>query len=329
MIVFRSAAERPEGLTDTAVAIGNFDGVHIGHAKVLGQTVALARERGLAPAVLTFDPHPAAVLNPARAPRLIMTVPQRLAALQALGIQYVFALPFSAEFSRLAPGEFVSQCLVAALRAKAVLVGDDFRFGHDRAGNVDTLRQLGLEVQPAPAVLWRGVRASSTAIRGLISTGAVNRAARLLGRPFSLVGAVVNGQGIGSRQTVPTLNLEPENELLPADGVYVTRTLEPATGQRWRSITNIGNRPTFGGAERTFETFLLEPFSEPTPERIEVAFLRYVRSERRFESPEELRAQIIRDAAAANRLHRRLERLNGVRENLPWRAPVGAGRQGA
>jgi riboflavin kinase/FMN adenylyltransferase len=158
--------------------------------------------------------------------------------------------------------------------------------------------------------MWRGVRASSTAIRDLVAAGKVNRAARLLGRPFALTGPVVKGQGIGSRQTVPTLNLAPENELLPADGVYVTRATDPATNRSWRSITNIGNRPTFGGAERTVETFLLEPFTEPAPERIDVDFLRYVRAERKFATPEELKAQIFRDVAVATRLHRRLAPLS-------------------
>ena len=309
MIVFRSVEERPEGLPETAVAIGNFDGVHIGHARVIREAVQLARERRVAPAVLTFDPHPAAVLNPARAPKLIMTVPQRLAALQAMGVEYVFALPFSLEFSRLSPREFVSTCLTGALRARIVLVGDDFRFGHGRAGDASTLSALGLEVRLAHPVLWRKVRASSSAIREYVAGGKVSRAARLLGRPFELTGPVVKGQGIGSKQTVPTLNLAAENQLLPADGVYVTRTTDAGTGRLWRSITNVGNRPTFDGRERTVETFLLDPFSEPKPERIEVAFLRYVRAERKFATPEELRTQILRDVEFANRLHGRLARL--------------------
>jgi riboflavin kinase/FMN adenylyltransferase len=309
MTVFRSPADRPAGLPETAVAIGNFDGVHIGHASVIRQAVNLARDRGLAAAVLTFDPHPAAVLNPARAPRLIMTLAQRLAALESLGVQHVFVAPFSVEFAAQTPGEFVDHCLRAALNARIVLVGDDFRFGHDRAGDVATLRQLGLEVHPAAAIGFRGSRASSTGIRTLVAAGNVSRAARFLGRPFTLTGLVVKGQGIGSIQTVPTLNLAPENQLLPADGVYVTCTTDTFTGQRWRSITNIGVRPTFDGAGRTVETFLLDPFSEPAPARIEVAFLRYVRQERKFPTPEDLRAQIFRDVALANRLHRRLQRL--------------------
>lgn len=306
MIVFRSVAERPSGLPKTAVAIGNFDGVHIGHAAVIRDTVALARQRNLAPAVLTFDPHPAAVLNPSRAPKLIMTFGQRLAALEALGVEFVFAMPFSAEFARLVPAEFVATFLEGALRARAVLVGDDFRFGHERAGDVSTLRNLGMEVYPARPVLWRGIKASSTAVRNFVAVGKVNMAARLLGRPFTLTGPVVKGRGVGSKQTVPTLNLAPENELLPADGVYVTRTIDPVSERCWRSITNVGNRPTFDGTGRTIETFLLDPFTEPDPQGIDVAFLRYIRAERKFAAPEDLKAQIFRDVAVANRFHRRL-----------------------
>ena len=312
MKVFRSASDRPAGLPQTVVAIGTFDGVHIGHQKVIGDAVALARERRMAAAVLTFDPHPAVVLNPAGAPKLIMTFGQRLAALEALGVEYVFAMPFSAGIAQLTPTEFVETFLAGALRARVVFVGDDFRFGHKRAGDVSTLRDLGLEVHPAHPVMWRGARASSTAIRELVTAGRVNRAARLLGRPFALTGPVVKGQGIGSKQTVPTLNLAPENELLPADGVYVTRTTDPATNRCWRSITNIGNRPTFGGVERTVETFLLEPFTEPAPDRIDVDFLRYVRAERKFATPEKLKAQIFCDVAVASRLHRRLARLTAA-----------------
>jgi riboflavin kinase/FMN adenylyltransferase len=312
MKVFSSASDRPAGLPETVVAMGSFDGVHIGHQKVIRDAVALAGKRGMAAAVLTFDPHPAMVLNAARAPKLIMTLAQRLAALEALGVEYVFAMPFSAAIAQLTPAEFVETFLTGALRARIVFVGDDFRFGHKRAGDVSTLRDLGLEVHPAHPVMWRGARVSSTAIRDLVAAGKVNRAARLLGRPFALTGPVVKGQGIGSRQTVPTLNLAPENELLPGDGVYVTRTTNPATNRCWRSITNIGNRPTFEGVERSVETFLLEPFTEPAPERIDVDFLRYVRAERKFATPEELKAQIFRDVAVANRLHQRLAHLSAA-----------------
>jgi riboflavin kinase/FMN adenylyltransferase len=168
---------------------------------------------------------------------------------------------------------------------------------------------LGFEVESAGTIQRRGARISSTAVRKLVEAGQVSKACRMLGAPFALEGAVVTGHGIGRAQTVPTLNLAPENELLPAVGVYVTETWDEGRGRRWKSITNVGYRPTFDGQGLSVETFLLEPFEGETPERIEVSFLRFVREERKFDSPELLRAQIMRDVAVAQRVHRRLGRL--------------------
>ena len=328
MRIFRGTAEVPQSFGPSVVTIGNFDGVHAGHRRIMRRVVALAREKDCTPTVLTFDPHPARVLAPERAPKLLMTVEQRLRAMQAEGIEAVFLIPFSLEFARLTPEEFVEQVLVGTLKTRVVLVGEDFRFGYKQAGNLDTLRALGLRfgfvLEPVPGVARRGDRISSTDIRKLVIEGAVSRACRMLGAPFAIEGAVVRGQGIGSKQTVPTLNLAPWNEVLPQTGVYVTRTreliaearttdLRPVrlTPQRqWNSITNVGYRPTFegeGGSHRiSIETFLLEPLADAHPEQIEVSFLRFVRDERKFETPEALKAQILRDVAVANRLHRRL-----------------------
>ena len=151
---------------------------------------------------------------------------------------------------------------------------------------------------------------SSSAIRNLLRAGDVSKAGRLLNRPFSIHGRIVSGHGIGSKQTVPTLNLAAENELLPGDGVYVTRTRDEASGQQWKSITNVGKRPTFEGTERTVETFLLDPPPPAAPARIEVSFLAFVRAERKFDLPVLLREQILRDVGAANRFHRRAARLS-------------------
>jgi riboflavin kinase/FMN adenylyltransferase len=190
-------------------------------------------------------------------------------------------------------------------------VGEDFRFGYKQAGNIDTLRAW-FEVQPVTAVEGRGERISSSAIRKLISDGAVSRACRMLGGPFALEGPVVKGRGIGSKQTVPTLNLAPENEVLPKTGVYVTRTRDlgssdVGSSRDWPSVTNVGYRPTFDGHGLTVETFLLKPLDGETPARIEVRFLKFIREERKFEDPAALRAQILQDAGFASRLHRRLQ----------------------
>jgi riboflavin kinase / FMN adenylyltransferase len=313
MRIFRSPSEVPASFGPTVLTIGNFDGVHVGHRHIMRRVVTLARERESTPMVLTFDPHPARVLAPDRAPKLIMTVDQRLRSLAAEGIEAVLLLPFSIEFARLTPEEFAGQILANTLHARVVLVGGDFRFGYKQAGNVDTLRDLGerfgFEFEPVPGIARRGERVSSTAIRKLIAEGAVSRACRMLGAPFALEGEVVPGQGIGSKQTVPTLNLAPLNEILPPTGVYVTRTRDLESDRVWDSITNVGYRPTFGGDGLTVETFLLMPLENERPGRIEVSFLTFVRDERKFETPEALRAQILRDVGVAKRLHRRSAKL--------------------
>ncbi len=313
MRIFHSPAAIPEDFGPSVVTIGNFDGVHIGHREIMRRVVSIARERGLMPTVLTFDPHPARVLAPERAPKLITTIGQRLRRFESEGIEAVLLLPFSLEFAKLTPEEFAEQILAKTLRTRVVLVGDDFRFGHRQAGNTETLRTLGdrlaFELVAVSAIGGRAGRISSTAIRNLIVRGRVSQACRMMGTPFALEGDVVSGQGIGSRQTVPTLNLAPENELLPKTGVYATTTRDEESGCEWRSITNAGYRPTFNGDSLTIETFLLDPAPASAPPRIEVSFLTFVRDERKFETPAALKAQILRDVNAVNRFHRRFARL--------------------
>ncbi len=313
MRIFRSVAEMPPDFGPSAVAIGNFDGVHLGHRGIMRRLVSEARERGLVSTVLTFDPHPARVLAPERAPKLIMTLEQRLRAFESEGIEAVLCLPFSIEFARQTPEEFARTILRDRLRARLVMVGEDFKFGRAQSGDIATMRelgaQLGFDVEPVVLLRDGKDRVSSTAIRAMIARGSVSRACRKLGGPFALEGDVVKGEGIGSKQTVPTLNLAPHNEVLPARGVYVTRTRDQESGRKWPSITNVGVRPTFGGDHLTVETFLLSPLEGETPRRIEVQFLRYVREERKFENADALKRQIFRDVAVANRLHARLKRL--------------------
>ncbi|MGE5647094.1 MAG: bifunctional riboflavin kinase/FAD synthetase [Acidobacteriota bacterium] len=290
------------------LTIGNFDGVHTGHRQILRRVVALARERGWTPSVLTFDPHPARVVAPERAPRLMTTPEQRAALMRAEGIEQILIQPFTPEFSRLSPEAFAKDILAAKLEAKAVLVGDNFRFGRGHAGDTHTLaelgKQYGFSVEAVPAVHMRGRPVSSSEIRRRIAAGDVSLAGRMLERCYAIEGPVVKGRGIGSRQTVPTLNLKPQAEVLPANGVYITRT---ADGPRtWPSVTNIGTRPTFEGNELTIETFLLGPFAPPTPAAIRVEFLKRLREERKFESPEALKRQILKDATRAQQFFRLL-----------------------
>jgi len=313
MQVFRSIEEARGRFGPCAVTIGNFDGTHIGHQELFREVALLANVHRWSPAVLTFDPHPAKVVAPERAPKRLSTHEERVETMRACGVDRVLILPFDAALAAVAPDAFVREILVGALGTKAVVVGDNFRFGHKHAGNIHLLadlgRELGFATHIEPAIRFRGVVVSSTEVRNAITSGRAGFAGRLLGRPYALSGRVVSGHGIGAKQTVPTLNLAAQNEVLPMAGVYITRTRDLDSERRWNSITNIGMRPTFDGNALTIETFLLSPFDGATPARIAVEVLRRVRDERKFESPEALKAQIFRDVARANAYHRRVASL--------------------
>jgi riboflavin kinase/FMN adenylyltransferase len=295
---------------DSVLTIGKFDGVHAGHAYLLGQVVAVAKEKGLQPAAMTFDPHPACVVAPSRAPRPLMPLEERIARIRELGIERVFVLKFTQEVAKLTPAEFVSHYLRDELQARVVMVGANFRFGNRQAGDPTVLgelgRRYGFETRLVEAVNLRGLIVSTSEIRRRITEGQVSLAGRLLGRPYAIEGEIVTGYGIGSRQTVPTLNLQTSAEILPRDGVYITRTRDLENGRCWNSITNIGMRPTFDGHARTIETFLLDPLTDAAPARIRLEFLRHVREERKFETPEQLKAQILRDVGRAHTYFRRV-----------------------
>jgi len=307
--IYRSLAEVPESFGPCAITIGNFDGVHRGHQEILRRVIAKAREEGWKSAVLTFDPHPAKFLDPARAPKLLMTIDDRSLWMLAEGINEILFLPFTREIAALEPEDFVRQILVDKLKARAVLVGRNFRFGKRAAGDAEALEELGdrfsFETEIVEPVLWRKRVISSSEIRRAIEAGDVSSACRMLGRPYELDGSVVSGEGRGSKQTVPTLNLDTQAELLPKDGVYVTRTELPGC-PGCPSITNIGVRPTFDGRHRTVETYLLKKLDGATPDEIRVEFLRRMRDERKFESSEALKAQILRDVGRAQAYFRRL-----------------------
>ena len=299
-----------------ALTIGNFDGVHIGHQRLFARVADTAGRHRIAAAALTFDPHPTRVVAPSRAPRLLSTTEQRLEWMRECGLDQVLILPFDSDTAALTPEQFASGILAGALGARAVFVGGNFRFGAKAAGDTAMLREfgarLGFAVEIVPPVSFRGRLASSTEVRRLLDGGEVARAARLLSRPYALEGAVVSGHGVGSKQTVPTLNLATRAEILPANGVYVTRTASLDGDRRiWNSITNIGMRPTFGGDALTVETYLLSPVDGAAPASISVEFLRRVRAERKFESPEALKAQIFRDAGRAQAYFRHSEALIG------------------
>ncbi len=294
------------------VTIGNFDGLHAGHRHLVRRVVALANKNGWRSMAVTFDPHPTTVVAPQRAPRLLTTPHQRAELMRAAGIQEALILPFTKELACLSPEEFVKSILVDRLHARIVLVGDNFRFGHRATGHVDTLRDLGLhydfEVEACGAVRRRGRIVSSSEVRRLVEAGQVSLACRLLERPYALEGRVVPGHGVGSKQTVPTLNLQTKAEVLPARGVYITRTFDLSADRKWESITNVGYRPTFDGDSLTIETFLLSPLVGEPPAEIRVEFLRWVREERKFETPAALKAQILKDVSRAQTYFRRTRR---------------------
>ncbi len=306
--VFHSLDEAA-GFGPCALSIGNFDGVHKGHRSILRRVVEVARQNGWKAAVMTFDPHPTHVVAPDRAPKLMTTPEQRCAILRGLGIEEVLILPFTPELARLSPEEFVAGILVEKLRVRAVLVGENFRFGYQHAGDTRLLAELGarngFRTEIVPSANERRRVISSSAARRLISEGDITRASRMLDGPYGLEGEVIPGRGVGLKQTVPTLNLATQAELLPAVGVYITRTIDRDDGRLWPSVTNVGYRPTFGGGGLSIETHLLAPLDGPTPKRIRVEFLRRLRAERKFESAEALKAQILTDAATAQAWFRR------------------------
>ena len=318
-MIWRSLGELPADFGPCVLTIGNFDGVHVGHQHIMRRVTQTARQHGWKPAVLTFEPHPAKLLAPARAPKLLTTLHQRCELMEEQGIEQILILPFTEFIAKLTPEEFIKQILADRLRARAVLVGDNFRFGNRAAGDTNTLQQLGAKygfvTEVAGAVSMRGQVVSSTGIRSRVEAGDVSKACRMLARAYALEGRVVHGHGVGAKRTVPTLNLETEAEVLPATGVYITRTHDLNQARQWPSITNIGYRPTFGGDHLSIETFLLSPLEGASPEEIRVDFLRRVRDERKFENAEALKAQILRDVGRAQTYFRRSSDLKNSRKS--------------
>jgi len=301
----------------SVLTIGNFDGIHLGHQAILRGTVERAGELGAVSTALTFDPSPRRVLRPESAPLQLSTTGQRQDWLAEAGLESAIILPFTIELSKLTPEQFVEQILVRNLNVRTVLVGENFHFGHRQAGNVRMLIDLshkhGFDVAVVPPVTYRGEVVSSTAIRREITQGRVTHAARLLGRPFVLTGEVVPGTGTGRKFTFPTLNLKPDQELLPARGVYITRTRLEGESQSRRSVTNIGTRPTFNGASQTVETHLLDFAGNISSKRIELQFWNRIRPEKKFAGPDELRAQITADITRAREFFALLRRFRATR----------------
>jgi riboflavin kinase / FMN adenylyltransferase len=305
MLIVRSLQALPSFPNRTVLAIGNFDGVHRGHQAILWQVRERAAAIGAASLAVTFDPHPVRILRPAQAPKLITPLPQKLDLLAATGIDATIVIPFTHEFSQLSALEFARDVLLNTLHAAEVHEGDNFRFGHNASAGPAELAQLGRElgfsVTAQPVLYVRGLQVSSSVVRRSISAGDMTTARALLGRLFSIRSTPIRDRGVGSRLTVPTINLAPYDELLPADGVYVTRM--KIGDEVFDAVTNAGHRPTFGENTYAIESHLLN-FHEMdlTPETpLELCFLSRIRPEQKFDSPSALKEQILKDVAHARR----------------------------
>jgi riboflavin kinase/FMN adenylyltransferase len=316
MKIYRSLSELPNPMGPTVATIGNFDGVHRGHQAVISEVIQRANALGAGSLAITFEPHPARILHPENRRPLITPLAQKLELLEATGLDATLILPFTQELSRTSAQDFAKQVLKDRLEIVELHEGENFRFGYQAAAGVESLDAMGHElgfrvIIYSPRVLRREA-ISSTRLRRLITEGNVSAARSLLGRPFSIIGTPASGRGYGTRYTVPTINLAPYHELIPAIGVYIT-TLTVA-GERFEAVTNVGNRPTFGEDSFTIESHLLNfhpiDLTDRTPLRL--GFLKRLRDEIRWPSPEALREQIGRDVRFAQRYFALCNRLTSA-----------------
>src|SRR5579862_4063634 len=318
MQVFHKLEDVPAEFGPSFLSVGNFDGVHRAHAHVLGEIVRRARANGGKAIAVTFEPHPARILRPESGLKLLTPVTEKLHLLENTGIDAVLILPFGRDLSLMTPRQFAERILKKKLHAREVHEGFNFRFGHKAAGDMNMLaefgREMGFEVKTYPEMTARGETVSSSQIRRLIGAGRVSRARHLLTRPFCILGTPGRGRGYGSKYTVPTINLARYEELVPQDGVYITCTR--VGNERFDSVTNVGNRPTFGAELFAIETHLLNfhPIELAPETEVEICFLQRLRDEIKFPSVEALREQISRDVKKARRYFHLLQRTGGTTE---------------
>jgi riboflavin kinase/FMN adenylyltransferase len=309
MQIFRQLDEIPKNFGPSVATVGNFDGVHRGHRWVIGEVVERARACGIKSVAITFDPHPARIIRPESSQPLITPLPEKLQLLASTGIDVVLILPFTEEFSKMSARSFATEILQQTLHVTELHEGENFRFGHHASAGIESLetlgRELGFSVRVYTPQTIRRQAISSSTIRQLITKGDVSHVRALLGAPFAITGTPASGRGYGTRYTVPTINLAPYAELLPANGVYITLVTigEAPRSETFDAVTNVGNRPTFGADSFTVESHLLNfhpiALDEQTP--ITLTFLRRLRDEIRWPNPEALREQIGRDVATAKR----------------------------
>ncbi|HKP10811.1 MAG TPA: riboflavin biosynthesis protein RibF [Blastocatellia bacterium] len=304
MNIFRDPDD-PQISAPAVLTFGVFDGLHLGHQEIMGRVIERAQARGLPATVVTFDPHPRAVLRPQTAPPLLQTFEQKMEGMERLGIDQCVVLRFTPELAAVSAADFLRRLIFGRLGAREVYLGQGFAFGHNREGHFGLLKEvageLGRAAEEVPEIRLHSHRISSTMIRRLLTAGRVNLARRMLGRPYGIESRVVEGRRVaGAQLNYPTANLKPHNTVVPMNGVYVTLTL---VGGEWRrSLTNVGHKPTFGGdPEVTIETHVLDFDRQLYGEKIRVRFLHRLRGEQRFASVDALRAQIAADYGRAVR----------------------------
>ena len=289
-------------LRPTVLTLGVFDGLHLGHQRIMQTVVERAKAADAVATAITFDPHPRAVLHPESAPPLLQTLDQRLANFEVLGIEQAIVIAFDREFAEQPAEDFLTNIVFDRLHAKEVYLGKGFAFGKNRGGNIDLLRQmsnnLGFFADEVEEVTLRGKRISSSKIRGLLAEGRINLARRMLGRPYGVEGVIIRGNRRGHTIGFPTANLHPHNRVIPKFGVYATATL--IDGKWRRSITNIGVRPTFENeAEPSIESYVFDFDGDLYGDVLRVRFLHRIRDERKFSGIDELKAQIEKDTKRA------------------------------
>jgi riboflavin kinase/FMN adenylyltransferase len=309
--VYRGIRSLPPDFGPAIAAIGNFDGVHLGHREILAAVVAEARLREMKAMAITFDPHPEQFLRPDRAPGLLTPMDHRIRLLSETGVDAIVILLFDEALARLTARQFVEWVLGDALGIAGLHEGGNFRFGNRAEAGVIELSEFGKEfgfrLTVHPAVHVHGMEVSSSAIRELVSAGDMRRARWMLGRPFSIASTQKRDRGIGTKLLVPTINFAGYEGLVPAHGVYVTQ-LRAGRDRCFQAVTNVGTRPTFDGAGFSIETHILnfELMEMDESTQLELEFLMRLRAEKRFDSPEALKAQIMRDVAHAQRYFRRV-----------------------
>jgi riboflavin kinase/FMN adenylyltransferase len=280
--------------------VGSYDGVHLGHQDVIRRTIAAAHQAGAQPTLVTFEPHPRCVLDPANCPQSITTLQEKLALVEAAGIEHAVVLRFDRSLSALTPDQFVER-LAKVMDLRCWVVGFDFAFGSQRKGNAEWLDAHGFEVETVPPFTFEGKPLHSSEIRRLVNTGEIHEANRLLGREYSMAGPVEAGDRVGRTLGFPTANISPEpNKLIPALGAYAGRA--HAEGRDFVAALSVGYRPTFGGTQLKVEAFILDFEGDVYQQRIEISFVRYLHPDIKFATPADLVQQLKRDVADTRRI---------------------------